>query len=60
MVCRTEALLLNLSGMSICKNSLKQRMRARIALFAHPKRLVRARPKRRQTDRFMREYLILE
>ena len=34
-VCHTGALLLNLPGMSIYKNSFEQWMRARIALFSH-------------------------
>jgi len=34
-VCRTDTLLLNWPGMSICKNSLEQRMSTRIALLAH-------------------------
>ena len=34
-VYHTDALLLNWPGMSICKNSLEQHVRARIALLAH-------------------------
>ena len=31
----TDALLLNWPSMSICKNSLEERVSSRIALFAH-------------------------
>jgi len=48
-VCHCDALLLNWPGMSICKNSLEQRVSTRIALLAHFWLLVRARLKRRQT-----------
>ena len=34
-VCRTDALLLNLPGMSICENSLERRVSVRIAWSVH-------------------------
>jgi len=52
----TDSLLLNWPGMSISKNSLKQRVNMRIALITHLWRLVWAQLKQHQTDPFRSEF----
>ena len=42
-VCRSDVLVLNWPGKGIYENSLEQPVSARISLFGHPLRLVRAR-----------------
>jgi len=46
-LCRTDGLLLKWPEMNICKNTLEQRVSARITLFAHLWRIFPARLKRR-------------